>query len=70
MVYVGERVRGRVTTKERKTVRNFQGVSKNPRHVSSLGEGDWGQKTSNWSTKAADRTHRYKMRAIHSLTPS
>ena len=26
-----------MTTKERKTVRNFQGVPKNLRHVSSLG---------------------------------
>lgn len=47
-----------MTTKERKTVRNFQGVPKNLRHVSSLGgwvRATGGKKkkntTSNWSTK-------------------
>lgn len=50
MVATGGRARGKNDHKERKTVRNFQGVPKNLRHVSFLGGGvraTGGKKTSN-----------------------
>lgn len=54
-----------MTTKEKKTVRNFQGVPKNLRHVSSLG--GWvrvtrGKKNSNWTRKGAYKAEGHKVR--------